>query len=106
MRKQIGDFDARLAVLPELPRAAQQRRACFDELALDLAKGRRQLLSVKPVERGLRVKGLHMTGRADHIQKDHGLGLRLEMRTLGRERVEEFAILPGVLSIRVSREQI
>src|SRR5262245_15906660 len=106
MREEVGDLDARLTILLELPRAAHQRRAGLDELTLDLAERRRQLLAMKPVERGLRIESLHLARPADHTQEDHGFGPRPEMRTLGRERVEEFAILPGAQSIRVSREEI
>src|SRR6266508_2663349 len=61
---------------------------------------------MKPVERGLRVKCLHLARPADHKQEDHGFGLRLEMRTLGRERVEESSIFPCFYSLRVASEQI
>src|SRR5215813_13742534 len=61
---------------------------------------------MKPVERGLRVKCLHLARPADHIQEDHGFGLRLEMRPPGRERVEEFSIFPAALRLRIAREQI
>src|SRR5262245_23818263 len=106
MREEVGDLDPRLTVLLELPCAAHQRCAGLDELALDLAERRRQLLPHKPVERGLRIESLHLARPADHVQEDHGFGLRLEMRPFGRERVEEFTILTGVQRFSVPREQI
>src|SRR5262245_2909642 len=61
---------------------------------------------MKPVERGLMVECFHLARPADHIQEDHGFGLRLEMRPPGRERVEEFSIFPAVLRLRIARDQV
>ena len=89
VRKQVGNFNPRLAVLLERPLAPQNPRLGIDVLILHVAEFRRALLAVQLIEQRLRIPGLQMRRPARHVHEDERLGLRLvrHVRRLGRQRI-------------------
>jgi hypothetical protein len=83
VREEFRDFGAALAVLLELPRAAEQFLArAVDEAEVDVPL---VILAVVPGEFRLRVEEIDVARPAVHEQRDHRLGLRREVRRAGLE---------------------
>ena len=84
VRKQVADRDAALAVVAELPGAAEHVADVVElrRVRLDLDR-----LAVLAVEPGLGVERIHLRRPAVHEQEDDAPGLRREVRRPGRQRV-------------------
>src|SRR5207302_7038807 len=103
VRHQIGDVEARLAMFHELSRASQQRRVAFSELANRLAEAFGQRLAMVLLQLGLWIEKIDLTWPADHEHEDYRLGLGLEVRQLGGERVQGRLALVG--GVTIARQQ-
>src|SRR5436309_79794 len=69
--KQVGNFNATLAVLAELAGRAKQSGVLLNELIASIAKLRRTRLAMQFVQQRLGIKGFQMTGTAGHEQEDN-----------------------------------
>jgi hypothetical protein len=79
--EQLGDFRARLPVLLELKRRAEQLRGAFDEreaLALDVL--RRNVLPVVLGQRRLGIEQIELRRRTRHEEIDDAFGSRRELQ--------------------------
>ena len=87
--EEVGDFDARLAVLLEGSLAAQNARFGIDVLVLHFAELGGALLAAELIEQRLGVPGLQVRRTAGHVDEDERLrlGLVRHVRRFGRQRI-------------------
>ena len=84
---EVGDLDARLAVLLERPcRAEQSAEAAAAHREQRVGIEVRHRLAVPPVQLGLGVERIDLTDPAIHEQENAALGPGLEVGLFGRER--------------------
>src|SRR6185437_9294364 len=89
VREEVADPLAALPVLLELPLRPDDPPRVLVAAAAERLHGDR--LAVQAVQLRLVVEGVDVAGAAVHEQEDDALGLCLEMRLAGCQRVEELA---------------
>ena len=87
VREQVADFNAAVAVLLELPRAAQGVTDVVELRGFDLCGEWLPIVFGKP---RFRVERIDLRYATIHVQEDDVFGSRLEMTFARRERVATF----------------
>ncbi len=93
VREQIADPLATIPVLLEVPRSLDN-----PPLGLAAATTKRlhiNRLAIHPLHRRLVIERVDVTRAAVHIQEDDTGGLGVEMRILGRQRIDELRLAVG-----------